>query len=163
MSNAPSGDAIYSDIRDLSRERGPEKLGPMTSWAFYDDPRRLAFMLSRYKFVSRMLEGQESVLEVGCGDGFGARIVRQAVQCLVAVDFDPEFVNSAKENVTDKWPIDFRLHDMMAGPVRGDFTAVYSLDVLEHIHPNEEDCFIKNMIANLDALPRETRPAAGSS
>lgn len=36
-------------------------------------------MLFRYKFVSKMLAGLDHVLEIGCGDGFGARIVAQAV------------------------------------------------------------------------------------
>ncbi len=143
--NVPKGDAIYGEVRDSWRERGPEILGPMTSCAYFDDPKRLAFKLSRYKFVSRILEGQENVLEVGCGDGFGTRIVRQAVQDLVAVDFDPEFVSSAKDSVTERWPISFRPHDLMSGPVSGDFTAVYSLDVLEHIHPDDDETFMKNL------------------
>ena len=35
----------------------------MTSWAWYDDPKRLSFMLSRYKFVSKMLSGLKEQVE----------------------------------------------------------------------------------------------------
>ena len=47
------------------------------------------FMLSRYKFVAKMLAGLEHVLEIGCGDAFGTRIVTQAVKRVTGIDFDP--------------------------------------------------------------------------
>jgi len=39
-----------------------------------------------------MLSGREHVLEIGCGDAFGTRIVQQEVQALSATDFDAVFV-----------------------------------------------------------------------
>ena len=45
-------------------------MGSRTSMAYEDDPIRLVFTLSRYKFFAKMLEGFNSVLEVGPGDGF---------------------------------------------------------------------------------------------
>lgn len=51
------------------------RLGPWTSWSVMHDPKHLAFVLSRYKFVAKILEGKEYVLEVGCGDAFGIPIV----------------------------------------------------------------------------------------
>lgn len=150
-SDEPTGDEVYREVIQQVRDRGLEKLGLMTSWAWFDDPKRLAFTLARYKFVSKMIEGCESALEVGCGDGFGARVVRQSVGALTAVDFDPEFIATAIETSSDKWPVDFHVHDMMRGPVEGDFDAVYSLDVLEHIDPSDEGQFLSNMIAPLKA------------
>ena len=38
---------------------------------------------------------------------------------------------------------------MLSGPVEGPFDGVYPLDVLEHIRPEDEDVFIRNMIAPL--------------
>ena len=49
---------------------GLESLGLMTSQAWYDDPKRLTFTLSRYKFAAKMLSGSQNVLEVGCADAF---------------------------------------------------------------------------------------------
>ena len=49
-------------------------------------------MLSRYKFVAKMLEGKDSVLEVGCGDGFGIPIVAQSVNTLYAIDWEERFI-----------------------------------------------------------------------
>lgn len=42
---------------------------------YRNDPKMLVFMAVRYKFVAKMLSGLGSVIEVGCGDGFGAPIV----------------------------------------------------------------------------------------
>ena len=81
------------------------------------------------------------MLEVGCGDAFGTRIVLQEVQKICAIDFDPVFVQDVQERMDDKWPFDCRVHDMVGGPVDGPFDAAYSIDVLEHIQK-----FIKNRI-----------------
>ena len=67
----------------------------MSGWVWIDDPKRLAFTLARYKFVSKMFAGLDRVLEVGCADGFGSRIVAQAVGKLTAVDFDAKLLESA--------------------------------------------------------------------
>jgi 2-polyprenyl-3-methyl-5-hydroxy-6-metoxy-1,4-benzoquinol methylase len=89
------------------------------------------------------------VLEVGCGDGFGTRVVAQAVRRIVAVDFDHEFVESAASTASPKYPIEFRQHDVAKAPVPGEFDAVYSLDVLEHIPATRERKFLSNMLAPL--------------
>jgi 2-polyprenyl-3-methyl-5-hydroxy-6-metoxy-1,4-benzoquinol methylase len=123
----------------------------MTSWAWYDDPKRLVFTLSRYKFVAKMLDGKKRVLEVGCGDGFGTRVVAQSVKGIVAVDFDKEFIESAKSVAKARYGIHFRVHDLAKGPVLGKFDAVYCLDVLEHIPPRRERRFLQNMLACLTA------------
>jgi 2-polyprenyl-3-methyl-5-hydroxy-6-metoxy-1,4-benzoquinol methylase len=124
-------------------------MGFMTSWAWLDDPKRLAFTLSRYKFVAKMIVGTEKALEIGCGDGFGARVVAQAVKSLTAVDFDPEFIESARSVASEKYPVEFRRHDMLTGPVDGNFSACYCLDVLEHIAPAEESVFLTNVARSL--------------
>lgn len=82
-----------------------ESLGLMSQQVWRDDPRRLVFLLSRYKFIAKMLSGLKSVLEVGCADGFGSRIVRQEVGSILATDFDPIFIRDAKKRPQGKWPI----------------------------------------------------------
>src|SRR5579864_1729048 len=62
----------------------------MTNQAWYDDPKRLAFTLARYKFVAKMLAGRNNVLEIGCADAFGTRIVQQAVGKVTAIDGERE-------------------------------------------------------------------------
>src|SRR3546814_2661051 len=54
-------------------------LGLMTNQVWHDDPRRLGILLSRYKFVAKILSGRRDVGEVGCGDAFGTPVVLQEV------------------------------------------------------------------------------------
>jgi cyclopropane fatty-acyl-phospholipid synthase-like methyltransferase len=143
------GEKQYRDPVRLIRERGNERLGLMTSWAYLDDPKRLAFTFARYKFVAKMLSGSEHVLEVGCGDAFATRIVAQEVKRVTAVDFDRSFVEDALARMQDPWRFEVRQHDMLEGPVAGEFDGIYSLDVLEHIAAGDEDRFLSNMVAPL--------------
>lgn len=144
-----TGESQYQDAIKRIKKEGYESLGLMTSWAWQDDPKRLAFTLARYKFVAKMLINSCSVLEVGCSDAFASRIVRQEVESLTAIDFDPSFIKDANSRNNSRWPIDFKLHDMLKGPVSGTFDGVYSLDVLEHIKQEDETTFIKNSITPL--------------
>ena len=139
----------YLEKAELVVQRGNERLGIMTSWAYWEDPKRLAFTFARYKFVAKMLSGCNHVLEVGCGDGFVSRVIAQEVGALTAVDFDQGFVDDANSRMSRGDPFSFtcKQHDMLEGPVAGKFDGAYCLDVLEHIAPEKENIFLKNMIA----------------
>jgi SAM-dependent methyltransferase len=126
-----------------------QKMGLATGYGWHDDPRRLAFMLSRYKFVAKMLEGRKRVLEVGCGDGFGTRIVSQCVDNITAIDFDPDWIASAIESADPKFQIEFHEVDVLEETIGGPFDAVFALDVVEHIRPEDEDKFLLNCIHGL--------------
>jgi cyclopropane fatty-acyl-phospholipid synthase-like methyltransferase len=143
------GEPQYQSAIELIRGLGLQQLGFMSSWAFYDDPKRLAFTFSRYKFVAKMLENFDTALEIGCSDAFATRIVAQSVENVIAIDFDPSFIQSAKAIMSPRWPIDIRLHNIMDGPVDCMVDAAYSLDVLEHISVENEDIFIRNILASL--------------
>jgi len=139
----------YQIMLEYRNKRGLETLGLMTSQGWYDDPKRLTFTLSRYKFVAKMLSGADHVLEVGCADAFGTRIVVQEVGKLTAVDFDPLFVEDTNARMSDRWKFTCKTHDMLQGPLPGSFDGMYALDVLEHILPENEDRFLSNMAASL--------------
>jgi SAM-dependent methyltransferase len=108
------------------------------------------FTLARYKFVAKMLSGRRRVLEVGCGDAFGSRIVKQEVEQLTVVDFDPVFLADIQERADPSWPIDTQLHDILTAPFDGRLDGIYSLDVLEHIDRADESRYLSNMISSLD-------------
>ena len=134
----------------LDRERyGSSRFGLMSGQVWRDDPRRLAFVLARYKFVAKMLSGKASALEIGCADGFGTRLVAQEVARVTATDFDPLFVANARETSDPRWPIEYAVHDMLAGPHAGGFDAAYALDVIEHIAAAQELVFTGNVVDSL--------------
>ena len=124
-------------------------LGLMSGHAYLNDSKRLAFTLSRYKFVSKMLAGKNVVLEVGCADAFGSTLVYKEVEQLFACDFDPVFINDVKKRHPFASEIEFFEHDMVASKVDIEFDAIYFLDVLEHIEPTQEDTFLQNVVSSL--------------
>src|SRR5665648_1132323 len=148
--HARTKEAQYQFCVEYAEERGLEQFGLMSSQCWYDDPRRMVFLLARYKFVAKMLEGRAHVLEVGCADAFGTRIVRQAVEAVTAIDFDPVFIEDAKTRTSERWNVDLAVHDLLKGPVPpGNFDAAFALDVLEHIDPKHEQTFIDNVVKSL--------------
>ena len=82
----------YAPLIDLKASQGLATLGMMNNQVWQDDPRRLVFTLSRYKFVAKLFTGKGRALEVGCGDAFASRIVKQEVESLTVIDFDPIFI-----------------------------------------------------------------------
>ena len=121
-------------IEDLHQE-----MGLMTSYRWQHEPRGVLFMLARYKFVAKMLEGYGHVLEVGCGDGFGARLVRPMVQSLDCIDIDGAMITSACEN-QEKFGIQFTRTTSLC-----DADAIYSLDVIEHIERDASHTFVRDL------------------
>lgn len=118
------------------------QLGQMHDHSFRIDPKHLGFVLRRYHFVARMLRGARSVLEIGCGDGTGAQIVRKAVGSYNGIDI------ASYQCVPGH---DYAMHNILDGPysVGHQFDAIYALDVLEHIEPTDEYTFFRNVIASL--------------
>ena len=140
----------YSSLFHVKKKHGVSKLGLMINESWNEDPKHTLFTLARYKFVAKMLAGRQSVLEVGCADAFGTRLVQQTVGKVTAIDFDPVFIDDVRSRLNPAWPMECFVHDMLSSPVPEMFNAVYSLDVLEHIKPEDEKRFITNMIKPLD-------------
>lgn len=95
-------------------------------WQMQQDAKHLGFVLARYHNVAQLFSGFEEVLEVGCGNGFGAQIVRQQVGRLSAVDLPAYDLTSANFGC------------------RG-FNGVYCLDVIEHIENRFEHAALVNL------------------
>jgi len=100
-----------------------------------EDPKHLGFTLARYKFVAKMFAGMGKVLEVGCGNGFGAGVVAQHVSELHCTDPD---VSQTRQIDGVKY-FD---HDILKDPPL-DYDGVYCLDVFEHIA--DEYTLLKNL------------------
>jgi len=140
----------YEHHVELKKLRGLTPLGIEKSAGWHIDPKRLVFVLARYKFVAKLFSGYGRVLEVGCGDGFPIRIVLQEVTSVHGVDIDPVFIRDIQERHDDQWPFTFEVHDMLSGPIKDTpFDAAYSLDVLEHIPKQFENTFLSNLCASI--------------
>lgn len=140
----------YQAALETRESRGIASLGLMCNQVWHDDPRRLAFMAARYKFVAKMFSGRAKVAEAGCGDGFCARIVKQEVSSLSLFDFDPVFIEDINHRADANWPMQAIKHDLLAEPLPdAPYDGIYSLDVLEHIPPAQEKLFVQNLTRSL--------------
>ena len=139
----------YNILFEIKEKHGVSRFGLMSNESWNQDPKRVLFLLARYKFVAKMLSGKENVLEIGCADAFGTRLVQQEVKNITAIDFDPIFINDAKERMNPHWPLEYYVHDMLCGPFNNKFDGIYFLDVLEHINPLYQDRFLSNAIQSL--------------
>ena len=122
-------------------------LGKHLSEAWVNDPKHVLFTLSRYKFVSKLLEGYNKVLEVGAGDGFQSRLVAKSVKRLDLSDIElanKKYFSKIKFNKNK-----YFLHDFTKQQTKEKYDAIYSIDVIEHISPKKVDFFIKNIIKSL--------------
>lgn len=137
----------YNTCIDIDRKYGRSSFGLMSNQVWHEDPKRLLFVLSRYKFVSKLIAGRPNALEIGCADAFATRLIRQVVPNVLATDIDPIFIDDclAREKADGPWPISYRVHDIVKAPMDQQFSAVFSLDVFEHIPPQFERDYIKNV------------------
>ena len=136
-------------LESLGKDYGEIVLGKNTTRILYEDPKLLLFVLSRHKFVSKMLAGFKNVLEIGCQEGFGSMLIGQVVEQLYSVDFYRPYIESCKRRIING-KITFEDYDMLDGPIKRDFDGIFALDVLEHIEKNSEDLFMKNILESLD-------------
>jgi len=82
--------------------------------------------LARYMFCARQLKKKDSVLEIGCGTGYGSRLLSDYASVVYAVD---------KENtLSESWELlkKENLHFVSDIP-NEKFDAVVSFEVVEHI------------------------------
>jgi len=148
---APDASGSRTDRRlDLKKEIGLATLGLTTNQIWHEDPRRLVFLLARYKFVAKMLKDRRLVGEVGCGDAFGARIVLQEVEQVTVYDFDPVLIEDVRQRRSERWPIDAYVHDIVLGTLPSKHDAIYSLDVIERMRGEDEHAYISNLRDSLE-------------
>ncbi len=124
-------------------------LGPYTTQAYYDDPACLTFITSRYKFCAKMLSGLNTVLEIGCGDGFGGAIVAQRVDRLICTDINQPLLKDNKSRMGHFSNIEYHYHDFRERPYPEKVDGIYLVDVIEHIFPEEKPDFLSNLIGSL--------------
>lgn len=127
----------------------PIELGRYTTQAYIQDPIRLSFITSRYKFCARLLTGVNTALEVGCGDGFGGGIVAQMVGELICTDINEELLAETRVKMGFIKNISFEYHDFRKAPYPSRVDAIYLIDVIEHIFPDEEPQFMANLALSL--------------
>lgn len=142
-----------SDIwQDLRQHIGSNKIqmGSFFTYNITQNPRWLLHTCSRYKFAARLIgeSPKVTILELGCGEGYGTLLLAEHSHNVTGVDFDAESITWAQANLNFKKNIIFK-HDDFVGKTYGKFDVVVSLDVLEHIP--DGDIFFETVTNNLKA------------
>lgn len=121
-------------------------LGPWTSYSLLHDPKHMCFVLARYKFVAKMLEGKGDVLEIGCGDAFGIPIIAKEVKRVLAIDVDDRLMVDNSTRLKSIKNIEFKRMNICAETPNRKFDAAYSIDVIEHLDTELEKPFMDNTV-----------------
>ena len=125
------------------------KLGSWTSYSLLNDPKHLGFVLARYKFCAKMLEGMDLVLEVGCGDGFGTPVIAQAVKKVVAIEPEVRHIKANRGRLSRIKNVEFRSMSICDTVPKELFDATFSIDVIEHLDKHLNEPFLRNQQACL--------------
>lgn len=124
-------------------------LGSYWTYVLKNTPRRMLFTLSHYKFAAKMIGPGKNILEVGCNEGLGTLLLAENANKVVGIDIDAAAIQAANENFSSDI-VEFYNRDIL-GNCLGQFDGVVSLDVIEHIYPQNEALYFESICNNLSA------------
>ena len=125
------------------------RLGPWTSYSLLSDAKHLCFVLSRYKFCAKMLEGKHTVMEVGGGDGFGLPLIAQSVERVYVVDWDKRLLDGNARRLAHLENVTYVHADLNKTSPEIQVDAAFLIDVIEHLEPACEEKFMGNIVSCL--------------
>jgi len=144
-----SAEAAYREGTDYQFETPELTLGPWTSYSLLHDPKHMAFVLARYKFVAKMLAGKRAVMEVGCGDGFGLPMIAQHAERVYAVDWDKRLLDGNARRLSHLTNVTYLHADLSKEPPAVTVDAAFTVDVIEHLEPAKETTFVEHLVGSL--------------
>lgn len=133
---------------DQIQERKKVVLGKYYSYWTEHSPRRLLYHLAYYKFAAKIVGRGRRVLDVGCNEGMGTQLLAKECGFAQGIDFDEYAICQAKKNWSNE-NTEFVCDDIFRHP-SGQWDAVISFDVIEHILPENMDtwweCISENLV-----------------
>ena len=127
---------IFSDTPKLTSSS--ELISEITEAIdIYSDAERIdciLYCLARYKFVARLLHPSESVLDVGCGYGYGTKFLSKYCAKAIGCDINAICVEAAKIRFPD---IQF-FHTDIREVNLGQFDVVTCMELIEHLENPDE-------------------------
>jgi len=142
----------WDQVRAMNQSEG-FSLGAINGQSLVRDPKHVAFVLARYKFAAKMLRRCSSVVEVGCGEGLGALMFLAETQAkFTALDFDEAQIAYTREHVLPhgRGRLEVDRVDLVAqGLPAGKYDGLVCIDVIEHIHSEDEEAFLTHVAQGL--------------
>lgn len=106
--------------------------------------------LKVYEFLSKNAKNKQ-ILEVGCGDGYGAAFLAKSVGSIVAVDYENEVISTAQNKYKANNLKYLCMDATKLGFNENEFDLVCSFQVIEHIPENR-------LLTYLTELKRVLKP-----
>lgn len=100
------------------------------------------------------MAGFDNVLEVGCQEGWGLPLVAQTVGRVHGIDFYAPYIEECRVRFEQNSPmknVSFEARDVLDGATEERYRGIFALDVLEHIDPDSEQRFFRNIVDSLSA------------
>jgi 2-polyprenyl-3-methyl-5-hydroxy-6-metoxy-1,4-benzoquinol methylase len=141
-----SAKKAYHQGTDYQFDTQELKLGPWTSYSMLNDPKHMCFVLSRYKFCAKMLEGKNTIMEIGSGDGFGLSIIAQAAKKVYAVDWDKRLLEGNAQRLKHLKNVEYLYQDLNKSAPKVKVDGAFLIDVIEHLDPETEKKFFDNIV-----------------
>lgn len=138
---------LWEESKKIYEVKDKVVLGDYYSSSVRYDIKHFMMILSRYKFVSKLLLYKKDIriLELGCSEGLGGVFFSQNgnLKEYVGIDFDQDAIQSAIENFGRMPGVQFYNADFMNEKIEKEkFDCCVSLDVIEHINKAEEKKFV---------------------
>ena len=142
---------IWNQLHDDPEMGKKLTLGLINSHSMLNDPKHFCFTLSRYKFAAKMLKDRKKIVDIGCGEGIGCLMLKSETNaCITGIDFDSVQIKYAKENIEPLRDIEYICKDVIKEKIGIDkVDGIVSIDVIEHLCPEDEELFFKNITSCL--------------
>ena len=117
---------------------------------FLKDPLMSTIKLARYKFAAKMLSSDDTLLDLGCGNGFGSYFFSRFCREVTGMDLYSQ-IPDASSRFKDK-NVNFITGDILSPPAiiaDKSFSAISMIDVIEHFYRDDGEKIIKTYINNL--------------
>ncbi len=94
--------------------------------------------LHRYAFASQFVKGKK-VLDLACGEGYGANMLAREAECVVGIDIDGNVVEHARAKYT-RGNLEFIQGSILAIPIEGEklFDVITCFEAIEHVAEHDK-------------------------
>ena len=104
--------------------------------------------LARYLYLKDYVRGK-TVMELGCGKGYGSYLLSQNAKEVLACDLNDESLEFARSYYQAK-NLSFKNFDVVRAESKMKYNIVLSLEVFEHIFPSQTEDFLKSAISCME-------------